>query len=65
MVTVVSTIPHPTVVKEVVCKNCGATLSYVPKDIKSHSYKDYDGGGNTDYFIKCPPCGEKIYVKKY
>jgi DNA-directed RNA polymerase subunit RPC12/RpoP len=65
MVTVVSTVPHPTVVKEVVCKNCGVTLSYVPKDIESRSYKDYGGGSDTDYYITCPPCGSKVFVKPY
>ncbi len=61
---VVSVVPHPSVVKEVICRNCGATLQYVPKDIQSRTYKDYDGGSNTDYFINCPPCGEKVFVKK-
>ncbi len=65
MVTVVSTVPHPKVVKEVICKNCGSTLQYVPKDIQSHSYRDIGGGYDTDYFITCPPCGEKVYVKRY
>lgn len=65
MVTVVSTTPHPSVVKEVICKKCGATLHYVPNDVKSVTYKDYGGGTDTDYYIKCPPCGTKIYVSKY
>jgi ribosomal protein S27E len=64
MVKVISTEPHHTVVKQVVCKNCGATLEYVPRDIKSRTYSDY-GGSDTDYFIKCPPCGNEIYVKRY
>lgn len=65
MVTVVSTVPDQSVVKRVVCKNCGSTLEYVPKDIESHSYRDYTGGSDIDYFIKCPPCGHKVYVKSY
>ena len=65
MVTVVSAVPHPSVVKEVVCRNCGATLQYVPKDIQSRTYKDYDGSSDTDYFINCPPCGERVFVKRY
>lgn len=65
MVNVVSTVPHPTVVKEVICRNCGSTLSYVPKDIKSRSSRDYDGGTDTDYYIGCPPCGKSVYVKNY
>lgn len=64
MVTVVNTIPHPSVVKEVICRNCGATLQYVPKDIQSHYSRDIDGGGDFQYWINCPPCGNKVTVKK-
>lgn len=65
MVTVVSAVPHPSVVKEVVCRNCGATLQYVPKDIQSITTRDYTGCSDTDYFITCPPCGERVHVKRY
>ena len=65
MVRVISTTPHPSVVKEVVCKNCGSLLEYVPKDIQNKTVKDYGGGSDTYYFITCPPCGEKVYVKPY
>ena len=65
MVTVVSTVPHPSVVKEAICRNCGATLNYVPSDIKKEVHKDYGGGSDTYYHIKCPPCGENVSVKGY
>lgn len=65
MVTVVSTQPHPSVVKETVCRNCGATLQYVPKDIKSRTTRDYTGCADTDYYIQCPPCGHEVWVKRY
>jgi DNA-directed RNA polymerase subunit RPC12/RpoP len=65
MVKVISTGPDQSVVKRVVCRNCGATLEYVPRDIQSRSYTDYGGDSNIDYYINCPPCGEKVYVKRY
>lgn len=65
MVTVVSTEPHPSVVKEAICRNCGATLNYVPVDIKEEVHSDYGGGRETVRFIKCPPCGHKVTVKGY
>jgi len=65
MVTVVSTVPHLSVVKEVVCHNCGSTLSYVPMDIKEEVHRDYGGGSDTYYHIICPPCGHKVTVKEY
>ena len=65
MVTVVSTVPHPSVVKEVVCRNCGSTLNYVPADVKEEVHRDYGGGSDTYYHIQCPPCGHKQTVKGY
>jgi hypothetical protein len=41
MVTVVSTVPHPSVVKEAVCRNYSATLNYVPSDIQKRIESDY------------------------
>ncbi len=65
MVTVVSTVPHPSVIKEVVCRHCGSTLNYVPKDIQERKTVDYDGSRDIVYFINCPPCGTEISVKRY
>jgi DNA-directed RNA polymerase subunit RPC12/RpoP len=65
MVTVVSTVPHPSVVKEVVCKNCGATLQYTPNDIKEGKSYDYTGSFDMVYSIKCPPCGNDVFVKRH
>jgi RNase P subunit RPR2 len=59
MVTVVSTVPHSSVVKEAVCKNCGATLEYVPADIRNRIESDY----GAVYFIVCPPCEYHVIVK--
>jgi RNase P subunit RPR2 len=65
MVTVVSTQPHPSVVKETVCRNCGATLQYVPKDIKEGFHSDYAGGRDLYNYIQCPPCGHEVRVRRY
>lgn len=63
MVTVVSTVPHPSVVKEAICRNCGATLNYVPNDIKEDYSTDYTGGKDYYKYIQCPPCGNKVHIK--
>lgn len=65
MVTVVSTVPHRSVVKEVICRNCGATLNYVPLDIKKDMHTDYTGDKEEFLHIVCPPCGHKIGVKRF
>lgn len=62
MVTVVKTEPHPSVVKEAICRNCGATLNYVPADVKSRTYKDYGGGSDTVKSIQCPACKHEVEV---
>ena len=63
MVTVVSTRPHASVVKEVVCRKCGATLSYVPLDVKEKNYRDYGGGSDTHKWIDCPNCKNEQGVR--
>lgn len=55
--------PDQSVVKQVVCKNCGVKLEYVPMDIENHSAKDYGGGTDTYYYINCPKCQNHVYVK--
>lgn len=65
MVTVVSKVPHPSVVREVICKHCGSTLQYVPRDIKEYNASDYTGGRDISYYIQCPTCENKVWVNRY
>ena len=65
MVKVISTVPHPSVVKEVVCRNCGATLEYTPKDVLDRVERDWTGDSDVKYFIVCPPCGHEVIAKKW
>lgn len=63
MVTIVKTEPHPTVIKEVVCRNCGVTLAYVPRDVKTRVVKDYTGSGDEYRSIDCPSCNKEVSVR--
>ena len=65
MVKVVNVGPDPSIVKRHICTNCGATLEYVPKDIKSRSVTDYTGDSDTVYYIICPQCNDQQSVKRY
>jgi RNase P subunit RPR2 len=65
MVTVISKGPHQSVVKEVICRNCGSTLQYVPRDIKERIVSDYTGDRETIRYIECPECGDNATVKGY
>ena len=40
---------------EIFCNSCGATLAYVPCDIKKISDKEC---------VVCPVCGRKLLIKK-
>jgi ribosomal protein S27E len=62
MVTVVSRVPPPSLVKQCLCRNCGATLEYIPRDVQKEIHADYGGGRDTYEFIKCPDCDNKIGV---
>ena len=63
MVTVVSTQPHPSVVKETVCRNCGSTLQYVPRDVKEKYVSDYTGDRDLVRYIECPTCSHHLGVR--
>lgn len=65
MVKVVSTEPHPSVVKQVVCRNCGATLEYVPADVQKKMDYDYSGSSGYYHYVQCPPCGNEITVNGF
>jgi DNA-directed RNA polymerase subunit RPC12/RpoP len=54
--------PHHSVVKEVLCRDCGVKLSYTPNDIKRKSHTDYTGGTDEYKTIKCPSCSNTIYL---
>ena len=64
-VKVIKSEPNPKVVKEVVCRNCGVTLEYVPNDIKKYKSYDYTGDCDINYYIDCPSCNNKVHVKSY
>ena len=63
MVTVVSTQPHPSVVKEAICRFCGSTLHYVPKDIKEKIVSDYTGDKERVRYIECPSCNSHVNIR--
>ncbi len=54
--------PHHSVVKRAICKNCGATLEYVPADTYPLTHHDYGGGSDTYDYIDCPKCSQAVRV---
>lgn len=64
-VKVIKVAADPSVVKQVVCKSCGATLEYVPNDVKSYSGTDYSGGPDGHTWIDCPNCTKKVILTSW
>lgn len=65
MVRVVSTTPPEDVVKRIVHRHCGATLEYLPMDIKSRTSRDYGGGTDVTEYIVCPHCGQEVVIRSW
>jgi len=65
MVKIINEVPHPSIIKEVLCRNCGCTLSYTPNDVVQSRHFDYGGGSDLIYHIVCPKCTYKVSVSKF
>ena len=62
MIKVIKKEPAREVLKEVICRSCGVTLSYVPNDVESRQHSYYDGSTDTILYIMCPECKKEIQV---
>jgi hypothetical protein len=66
MPRVVDPKPSPKVEKIVLCRDgCGATIAYVPNDVKSYSGSDYSGGPDGHEWIVCPNCRKRIIIRTW
>jgi len=52
-------------VKRVTCRSCASILEYNLAEVQSFTSTDYGGGMDINYYITCPSCGKKVYVKGY
>ncbi len=60
-IKVINRKPHKSVVKRLICEECGVTLEYTPKDMVLKNYSCC-GSLESDYFIKCPECNYETVV---
>ena len=65
MVKILKIDPDKSIAKEVVCRNCGATLEYVPNEVKSRHGHDYGGGPDGEEWVTCPNCGKKAVIRSW
>lgn len=63
VVRVIDPGPDRSVVKDVVCRKCGAKLEYVPNDVKEKTVHDYGGGSDSYRWIDCPQCNNQVQVR--
>jgi DNA-directed RNA polymerase subunit RPC12/RpoP len=63
MIRVIDDKPHPSIVKQVICRNCGSTLEYTPNDVTIDWSTDYTGSRDASNYINCPKCSKRIGVK--
>lgn len=64
-IKIINDVPDSSVVKRIICKNCGVGLEYTPSDTYTETIKDYGGGSETYRRINCPKCQVRITVKYY
>lgn len=57
--------PDASVKKTIVCHNCGATLEYVPNDVKERHGTDYTGGPDGEQYIDCPNCEKRAIIRSW
>ena len=62
---VISTKPHKSAVKRVVCGLCGAKLEYVLNDVKEYHGHDYSGGPDGQKWVDCGNCGKKVILESW
>ena len=58
--------PDSRVVRQVVCRGCGATVEYVPNDVRElYRGKDISGCGEGRDGFSCPSCGKDIVTRSW
>lgn len=58
--------PDKSVVKRIVCRNCGATIEYVPNDVRTlWEGTDYGGGPDGAKGFECPECKERVITERW
>ena len=65
MVRIIEETPDPSVVKRVICRNCGVTLEYVPNEVKEYNGTDYGGGPAGHHWIDCLKCQKPVILKSW
>lgn len=57
--------PAREIAKRVVCRECGATLEYIPIDVKSYHGTDMSGGPDGYEWVDCPNCKKRAIIRSW
>lgn len=53
-------------VRRIICGSCASILEYSLSDVQKYcTHYNYHGISDIVYYINCPSCGRKVYVKGY
>jgi hypothetical protein len=63
MITIVNSEPDPSVLREVICQNCGITLSYLPIDTLTQKLSCMGESEGSYKYIECLGCAARIEVE--
>lgn len=64
-IKIIDNTPDPSVVKRIVCNNCGVKLEYTPSDVKTVNGTDYSGGPDGCDYIPCPKCSKRVVIRAW
>ena len=65
MVRTIKIKPAKEATKRCVCKNCGATLEFVQRDVKRYDGTDISGGPDGHEWIDCPNCSGRVILRSW
>ena len=64
-VRVVAVNPPKEIEKECLCAACGATLRYMPADVRHYSGTDRSGGPDGAEWIVCANCSRIVVLRSW
>lgn len=62
MVKIFNPEPDESVVKTIICRECGVKLQYVPYEVMNYTNRYYDGTSVDIRYIDCPNCVSRVHI---
>ncbi len=65
VVRIIEEKPDPSVVRQVVCQECGVKLEFTKGDVTTRKYRDISQVECSYCWITCPKCHKEVNVTNY